>query len=66
MPAMHRPYPGGNAGASLKRLDIGGAEDGVDLPYPGGNAGASLKRFHPAKRIRCELLHTPAETPGPH
>ena len=59
-------FPGGIAGASLKRDHL---EDGDQVRrdvFPGGIAGASLKRLPVRPMPVRPRTFSPAESPGPH
>ena len=59
-------FPGGHAGASLKRRSIRHSGPAGAPDFPGGHAGASLKR--PQRRVGRAGGRdiSPADTPGPH
>ena len=60
-------FPGGIAGASLKRAQVVERQPLALLVFPGGIAGASLK-LRPAAvdDVRVASPFSPAESPGPH
>ena len=64
---MREVFPGGIAGASLKRRWLDRIDPREAMPvFPGGIAGASLKRRPGGRGRDAALQFSPAESPGPH
>ena len=59
-------FPGGHAGASLKRQPDPPRNTRRQPDFPGGHAGASLKRRRLDEAGNARRLISPADTPGPH